>query len=192
MTRLIIFVLALACAGVMATSRVHAQTAVKAQIAPATPTWNKGIVPISPESYYNAIECGKQPGTPACVFWDNDLCKNTDFELGLFTPYKSVAYEVWRVVSQKKPAPQPSYPAAQNTRITIGITPVKGSKNTLTGFTLKRGGKAVAPIDGGLASSRFTFDFPAFAATAGVTLEMAGKERTITCSIDVPTLRAMR
>lgn len=43
---------------------------IKAQARHAsTPAWNKGILPISPESYYNAIECGKQGGEdPPCVF----------------------------------------------------------------------------------------------------------------------------
>lgn len=166
---------------------------MKARIAPAIkPVWEKGIVPISPESYYHAIECGKQGAGAPCVFWDTGLCKNDDFELAMYSPYKSVAYEVWRAVSQGQPAPQPSYPAAQATRITVGITPVRGSKNALTGFSLKRGGKAVAPIDGGLASGRFTFDFPAFAPTAAVTLDMVGKERTVACQIDTMTLRRMR
>jgi hypothetical protein len=170
-----------------------AQTAVKATIAPgAKPVWEKGITGINAESYYQAIECGKQTGTPACVFWDTDLCKNPDFELAMYTPYKSVAYEVWRVVRQGKPAPQPNYAAAQATRITVGITPVRGSKNTLTGFALKRAGKAVMPIDGGLSSSQFTFDFPAFAPTAAVTLEMVGKTGSVSCSIDTATLRRMR
>ena len=166
---------------------------VKASIAPgALPVWEKGIVPIGPESYYNAIECGKQKGTPACVFWDTDLCKNADFELALYTPYKSVAYEVWRVVSQGKPAPQPNYQAAQATRITVGLTAVRGSKNTLTGFALKRGGKVVTHIDGGLSSGRFTYDFPAFSPTASITIDMVGKEKTISCAIDATTLRRMR
>src|ERR1700675_1125111 len=70
----------------------------------ATPAWNKGILPISAESYWNAVECGKQGGAdPPCVFWDTGLCQNTDFVLTFYTAYKSVAYEVWRVVSQKQP-----------------------------------------------------------------------------------------
>lgn len=167
--------------------------ALKASIAPgAMPAWEKGIVAISPESYYNAIECGKQPGNPACLFWDADLCKNPDFELAVNTPYKAVAYEVWYSVRQKKPAPQPNYQTAQQTRITIGVTAVKGSKNTLAGFSLKRAGKVVQPIDGGVASSRFTYDFPAVAPTGAVTIDILGKEKTISCSIDTTTLRRMR
>jgi hypothetical protein len=126
------------------------------------------------------------------VFWDADLCKNPDFELAMYTPYKSVAYEVWRVVRSGKPAPQPNYVEAQNTRITVGVTPVRGSGSTLAQFVLKRGGKAIAPIDGGLASARFTYDFPAFAPTAAVTIDMVGKVRTISCTIDAATLRRMR
>jgi hypothetical protein len=174
-------------------AQAAAQTQVKAQIAAgAKPAWTKGIVPINPESYYNAIECGKQGGNPACVFWDTGLCKNDDFELAMYTPYKSVAYEVWRVVSSGKPAPQPNYAEAQRTRITIGVTPVRGAKNTFTELVLKRGGKAVMPTARELTTRRFTFDFPAFAPTAAVTLDLVGKERTVSCSIDVATLRKMR
>jgi len=43
------------------TAAVDAQ--IKAQVRPApTPPWNKGIMAINAERYYNAIECGKQGG----------------------------------------------------------------------------------------------------------------------------------
>jgi len=181
---------------VLAIMQAASATTIKAQARPApTPAWNKGILPISPESYYNAIECGKQGGQdPPCVFYDTGLCKNGDFAIALYTPYKSVAYEVWRVVSQKQPPPQPNYQQAQQTRITIGITPVRGSTNTFTDLALKRGGRAVAPVartlmDGG---GRFTFDFPAFATTGSVTLELVGKTKTISCLIDQPVLAQFR
>jgi hypothetical protein len=160
-----------------------------------TPPWNKGIVPISPESYYNAIECGKQGGQdPPCVFWDTGLCKNDDFTLAFFTPYKFVSYEVWRVVQQKKPAPQPNYAEAQRTRVTIGVTPVRGSTNTFSELRLKRGARAVTAVDRSLAGGggRYTFDFPAFAAGSPVTLELVGAARTVTCQIDAPVLAQFR
>src|SRR5215467_4307493 len=173
-----------------------AATTIKALARPEpTPAWNKGILPISPESYYNAIECGKQGGQdPPCVFYDTGLCKNGDFALALYTPYKSVAYEVWRVVSQKQPAPQPNYQQAQQTRVTVGVTPVRGSTNTFADLLLKRGGRTIAPVsrtlmDGG---GRFTFDFPAFAATSSVTLDLVGKSKTISCVIDQPVLAQFR
>jgi len=173
-----------------------AASTIKAQARPApTPAWNKGILPISPESYYNAIECGKQGGQdPPCVFYDTGLCRNSDFALALYTPYKSVAYEVWRVVSQKQPPPQPNYQQAQQTRITVGVTPVKGSTNAFADFVLKRGGRAIAPVsrtmmDGG---GRFTFDFPAFAANGSITLDLVGKDKTISCVIDQPVLAQFR
>ena len=79
-----------------------------------TPPWAKGIQPISQESYWNAVSCGKQPGArPTCVFYDAELCANDEFTLALYTPYKQVAYTVWQAVSQKKPAPTPSYGEAQ-------------------------------------------------------------------------------
>ncbi|HUE85242.1 MAG TPA: hypothetical protein VMO26_04120, partial [Vicinamibacterales bacterium] len=172
--------LLLAVLGVLLPATSDAQ--IKARVRPApAPAWNKGILPISAESYYNAIECGKQGGdNPPCVFWDTDLCKNDDFELAWYTAYKQVAYEVWTAVRQKKPAPQPSYGAAQRTRVTIGITPVKGARNALTDFAVKRGGKPAMAVERSLASGggRFTFDYPAFAPTATVTLELVGKERT--------------
>jgi hypothetical protein len=168
---------------------------VKPQARPSgPPAWSKGILPISPESYYNAIECGKQGGAdPPCVFWDTGLCKNDDFTLAMYTPYKQVAYEVWTAVQSKKPAPTPSYPAAQQTRVTIGVT-ARGAKNPLTNLVVRRGTTTVAPVDRSLANGggRYTFDFPAFAATTAVTLELVGKERTISCAIDQTTLRSFR
>src|SRR2546427_8238186 len=62
-------------------ARAGAQITAQARPAP-TPPWTKGILPISPESYYNAIKCGKQGGAdPPCVFWDTGLCKNQEFAL---------------------------------------------------------------------------------------------------------------
>lgn len=160
-----------------------------------TPAWGKGILPLTPESYYNAIECGKQEAAdPPCVFWDTGICKNDDFQLAWYTAYKQVAYEVWAAVRAKKPAPQPNYQAAQKTRVTIGITPVKGSKNTLKQLTFKRGGKTIEPVDRSVSGGggRYTFDTPMLAPTADVTLEMVGSERTISCAIPVSVLKMMR
>jgi hypothetical protein len=180
--------------GLLSATHVRAQIKAQARRAP-TPAWNKGILPISPESYYNAIECGKQGGDdPPCVFFDTGLCKNDDFALALYTPYKSVAYEVWRVVRQKQPAPTPNYQAAQQTRITVGVTPVRGSTNTFTDLLLKRGGRTVAPVARSLADGggRFTFDYPAFAATGNVMLDMVGRTKTLSCLIDQPVLAQFR
>lgn len=191
--RILLLVLSLlTCA--LAAPPAHAQ--VKAHLpANITPPWSKGIQPINQENYWNAIECGKQGGAaPPCVFYDTGLCKNPDFTLALYTPYKQVAYEVWQAVSQKKPAPTPSYQAAQRTRVVVGIRPLRGAQNPLTALAVKRGGKAVAPtsqvLDAG--GGTFTYDFPAFAPTASVTIEMVGKTGTHTCVIDRATLARMR
>jgi hypothetical protein len=162
--------------------------------ADAKSPWDKGIQPINSANYYHAIECGKQGGSPACVFWDAGLCKNADFEIAMYTPYKAVAYEVWRVVSQKQPPPQPNYAEAQRTRITIGVTPVRGAKNELTDLVLKRGRKAVAPTARSVTprDGRFTFDFPAFAPTAAITIDLVGKARTVSCALEAATLKRMR
>ncbi len=174
---------------------IPAQAQVKASIpAGITPTWTKGIQPISRESYWHAVDCGKQGGTqPRCVFYDVDLCKNDEFTLSLYTPYKKVAYEVWQAVSQKREPPTPSYPEAQRTRVVLGIK-ARSARNPLTAVTLKRGGAAVAPvskvIDG--SSGNVIFDFPAFAPTATVTLEMVGKASTVSCVLDRSTLARMR
>jgi hypothetical protein len=97
--------LSLIAIGLLVPAPLDAQ--IKAQVRSApTPPWNKGITAINAESYYNAIECGKQGGdSPACLFWDTDLCKNDDFVLAWYTPYKQVAYEVWSALRQKKAAP---------------------------------------------------------------------------------------
>jgi hypothetical protein len=162
---------------------------------PMTPAWDKGIQPISRESYWNAVECGKQGGQrPLCVFYDADLCKNEDYTLALFTPYKQVAYEVWQAVRAKQEPPTPSYGDAQRTRITLGVTPVAGSKNPLTAAVIKRGAQVVKPatqsFDGG--GGRFIFDFPAFAPTVGITIELTGKTRTQSCIVDQSVLAKFR
>ncbi len=172
----------------------HAQIKATAR-AGAAPAWNKGIQPIGPENYYNAIECGKQGGDdPPCVFWDTGLCKNDDFALALYSGYKQVAYEVWTAVRKKQPAPQPNYQAAQRTRVTVGITPVKGSKNAFADLVLKRGGKPVAPVDRSVTGGggRFTFDYPAWAPTSAVTLELVGKASTVSCVIEPSVLQQFR
>jgi hypothetical protein len=178
---------------------LHASLAaaqITAQIRPAPkPSWSKGILPISRESYYNAMECGKQGGQdPPCVFWDTGICKNDDFQLAFYTPYKMVAYDVWNAVRQKQAAPTPNYAEAQRTRITVGVTPVRGSKNAFSDLILKRDGKTVAaaarsPVEGGM---RITYDYAAWAATAGITLDIVGKAKTISCVIDRTVLAQMR
>ncbi len=187
---MLVLALAVATAGVTLSAQIKGQAR-----AAATPAWNKGVLPINPESYWNAVECGKQGGQdPPCVFWDTGLCKNDDFTLTLYTPYKMVAYEVWDALRRKQPAPTPSYPEAQRTRITIGVTPVRGSTNVFSALVLKRGGQPVAPVDRSLTTGggRFTFDYPALAATADVVLELAGKTKTITCTIDRAALLSFR
>lgn len=159
------------------------------------PAWDKGIQSISRDSYWNAVACGKQGGArPLCVFYDADLCKNEDFTLALFTPYKQVAYEVWQAVRRKQEAPTPSYSAAQRTRITLGVDPVSGSKNPIKSVVIRRGDTSVKPATQSLegAVGRFIFDFSAFAPTADITLELAGRARTLTCVIDKSVLARFR
>ena len=188
MRTLLIAFLAATALSTPAAAQVRAQPRANAQ-----PPWSKGIAALNPESYYHAIECGKQGGDdPPCVFWDSGLCKNDDFAIAMYTPYKQVAYEVWQAVRKKQAPPQPNYQAAQRQRVTIGITPVKGSTNGLTNLILRRGGKPVTPVDGSVASARWTFDYPAFATTGSVTLELVGKARTVSCVIDGKTLASFR
>ncbi len=163
--------------------------------APIAPPWDEGIQPISRDSYYNAIECGKKGGaSPPCVFYDTGLCKNADFTLALFTPYKMVAYEVWQAVRKKLEAPMPSYADAQRTRITLGVTPVAGSKNPITGVSIKRGGKTVKPatqsLEGG--GGKFIFEFSAFSPSEDIVIELAGRARTLTCAVPQPVLTLFR
>ena len=70
--------IALLITGLVAPTRAQApaQAAVKAAMPPAAkPAWTQGIRPLSRESYYHAIECGKLGGTQSpCVFYDADLC----------------------------------------------------------------------------------------------------------------------
>jgi hypothetical protein len=179
----------------LAPSALRAQVKARLPAGPMTPPWDKGIQPISRDSYWNAVECGKQGGArPACVFYDADLCKNDDFTLAMYTPYKSVAYEVWRVVKAGQPAPTPSYGEAQRTRVTIGVTVAAGSKNAVSDVVIKRQGKTIGPMARALEANggKFTFDFPAFAPTADITIEVAGKTRTRACTVDQSVLRNFR
>jgi hypothetical protein len=50
----------------------------------------------------------------------------------------------------------------------------------------------VTPVDGSVASARWTFDYAALAPAGSVTLEMVGKARTISCTIDQATLASFR
>ena len=174
---------------------VAAQAPVKAVVPASKPAWSKGIQPLTRDSYYHAIECGKAGGEqPSCVFYDAGLCTNDDFVLSFYSPYKQVAYEVWGAVSRKRPAPTPSYAAAQQTRVVVGITPVRGAKNPITNVVVKRGPKAIEPdtrtIDG--TSGNFIFGFPPFAPTATITLDMVGKTRTQSCVLDRAALSRLR
>ena len=186
LTGLVVFVLAVPAAG---------QAPIKATVPASKPAWTKGIQPLTRDSYYHAIECGKQGAAePSCVFYDAGLCKNDDFVLALYSPYKQVAYEVWGAVSRKRPVPTPSYQAAQQTRVVIGITPVRGAKNQIANVFVKRGGRTIEPdtrtIDG--TSGNFIFAFPPFAPTATITLDMVGKARTISCVLDRAALSRLR
>ena len=169
---------------------------LKAQIpANVTNEWDKGIQPIGQDNYYKAIECGKAGGdNPGCLFYDAGLCKNDDFALSLYTPYKYVALQVWNAVRQKKTVPTPNYATAQRTPLTLGISAVKGSTNPITSVRIKRGGKTIDPrsrsIDG--SNGSFTFEFPAWAPTADITIEMIGKARTLTCVVPRQVLARFR
>ena len=157
--------------------------------------WDRGIQPINQDNYYKAIECGKQGGdSPICLFYEAGLCKNEDFELAIYTPYKYVAYEVWNAVRAKQPVPQPNYQQAQRTRVTLGITPTKGSKNTIISAAIKRAGKTIEPTSKSIEGSKgsFTFDFPAWAATSDITVEMVGKAGAKTCLIPRTLLQRFR
>jgi len=190
----ILAVALLAVAGTLlaAPARAQLQAHVPANIAPP---WNKGIQPISSESYWNAVECGKQGGErPACVFYDAGLCRNDDFTLALYTPYKMVAYTVWQAVQRKQPPPAPSFAEAKRTRVVLGITPVRGSKNAIAAVTIKRAGRVVEPVTRTLdgRGGTFIFDFPAFAPTAAITIELAGKTRSYSCTVARPVLSRFR
>ena len=187
-------VLLTACLSLLLASPALAQIKAVARNAP-TPPWEKGILPISPESYWNAVECGKQGGAdPPCVFWDTGLCKNPDFALAFYTAYKMVAYEVWNAVRQKQPAPTPNYQEAQRTRVTIGVTKAPASKNVLTDLIVKRGTRAMVPVDRSISDGggRFTFDYPAFAATAATTIDLVGKSGTTSCLLTQAVLTQLR
>jgi hypothetical protein len=178
-----------------ATLLIEAQQ-ITAKTRPApTPPWSKGIKPVDAESYYNAIECGKQGGnSPACVFWDTDLCANSDYTLTWYTGYKQVAYEVWTAVSRKQPVPKPNFQAAQRQRVTIGVTQAKGASNPLKELVVLRAGKPATTFERALSAGggRCNFDKPPFAPTADVTIQMIGQQKTLTCLVSQAVLRQLR
>jgi len=184
------------CAALAALAPGIAGAQIKAQLqAGITPAWDKGIQPIGRDNYWNAVECGKQGGErPACVFYDADLCTNDDFVLALFTPYKLVAYETWQAARKRQEPLATSYGDAQKTRITLGVTPVKGSKNAITAVSIKRGGRVVKPATQSLEApgGRFIFDFAAFAPTSDITIELVGSSRTHSCLVEKPVLAMFR
>ena len=166
---------------------VAAQIKAQARSA-ASPAWSKGILPISQESYYNAIECGKQGGEdPPCVFYDTGLCQNADFTLALYTPYKMVAYEVWRVVRQKQPAAHAQLsigagdPHHRRRHAGSGLEKPDYQSRPQARGTGGDAGRSIRRRDGG---GRFTFDYPAFAANADVTLDLVGRVKSVSCLID--------
>lgn len=174
-----------------------AQVVAKLPAGPNTPAWNQGIQPIGRDNYWNAVECGKKGGAnPVCVFWDTDLCKNEDFTLSMFTPYKAVAYEVWRAATRKQdPLPTPSFQDAQRLRVTMGVTRAKTSKNAITTVAIKRFGKVVKPATQSLddaGGGSFIFDFAAFVPTTDITIEMVGRTATRTCSVNHTVLALFR
>jgi hypothetical protein len=181
---------------VLAALPVSAQVAIKGSLPPAiAPAWNKGIQAINQENYWNAVNCGKQGGArPLCVFYDADVCRNDDYEMAMFTPYKMVAYEVWRAVRAKQEAPTPSYSEAQRTRITVKLTPKAGAKNALTGVAIRRGAHVLKPVSQSLDAGvgNFIFDFAAFAPTTDITIDMIGRTRTVSCAVDRATLAMFR
>ena len=106
-----------------------------------------------------------------------------------------MAYEVWQAVTHKQPAPTPSYGDAQRLRITVGVTRAKASKNAIAAVAIKRDGKIVKPATSSLdevGGGRFIFDFAAFAPTADITIELAGRTSTRTCTVDQAVLALFR
>jgi hypothetical protein len=59
---------------------------------------------------------------------------------------------------------------------------------------IKRGGKTIEPIAHALETTggKFTFDFAAFAPTTDITIEVAGKVRTRTCTVEQSVLTMFR
>jgi len=186
----------LALAVFIALVAVPASAQVKAELpAGITPPWTSGIQAINQTNYWNAVACGKQGGQrPLCVFYDAVLCTNDDFTIAMFTPYKMVAYEVWWAVNAHQEAPTPSYAEAQRTRISVKLTPKPAAKNPVTALTIKRGEQTIRPVSQSVEAGvgTFIFDFAPFAPTGDISLEMAGKMRTVSCAIDKTVLSSMR
>ena len=156
---------------------------------------SKGIQPLTRDSYYHAIECGTSGEAQSpCVFYDAGLCKNDDYTLALYSPYKQVAFEVWSATSRKREAPMPNYKAAQQTRVVLGVTPIRAARNPLASVAIKRGGRTIAPAvstpDAG--GGTFVFDFAAWAPNTSITIELTGKVRLVSCVLSPAVLARLR
>ena len=187
---------AAACLILVTAAPSPAQTEIKGALpSTITPPWNKGIQAINQENYWNAVACGKQGGArPLCVFYDADVCKNDDYEVAMYTPYKMVAYAVWTAVRAKQEPPTPSYAEAQRQRVIVKLTPKPAAKNPLTGIAIKRGGKTIDPVSKSLDAGvgNYIFDYATFAPTSGITIDMIGRTRTVSCQVDQATLALFR
>jgi len=56
----------------------------------------------------------------------------------------------------------------------------------------KQGGKQVPSVARSVATGQFTYDYPAWAPTTGVTIDMVGKTKTVSCVIPAEVLRQFR
>lgn len=71
---------------------------------------------------------------------------------------------------------------------------MKASKNPLTGVVIKRGGRVVKPVAQSFDASggSFTFDFPAFAPTEDITIDLVGGAATQSCLVEKSVLSRFR
>jgi hypothetical protein len=122
------------------------------------------------------------------------MCKNEEFELTFYTGYKMVSYAVWNAVRQNQPAPTPDYAEAQRTRVTIAVKPLHASKNPVVDVQVKRDKKVLQPAARAVtaAEGRFTFDYPVWAPTTDIDLEVVGKVKPMMCHIEKDVLERMR
>jgi hypothetical protein len=76
----------------------------------------------------------------------------------------------------------------------VKLTSKPAAKNPLKGIALKRGAQTVAPVSKSLDAGvgNYIFDFPAFAPTSTLSIEMIGTARTVSCQIDQSVLALFR
>ena len=175
-------------------AQAPAPPAVKAAMPPAAkPAWNKGIQPISQTAIRTPSSAASRAAPSRRASYDADLCKNDDYRLSLYSPYKQVAYEVWEAVrrSRSRRRRATGAPSGRGSR-SVSRRPRLEKRAGRAGDEARRPDGRAGHLDVRRRGRQLHLRRPAFAPSATVTLELTGKTRTQTCVIAPAVLARFR